>query len=123
MISILAFLSIPNLFSQGCEDSEDEGGTGGVKVIGYIQSQYEYHFEDIDATPDVLGTVAQNGTIIGAVAVGSDATTLDSGTALLFSAVRSLSFLKMTSDAELTATIAVDTIALGKIEIFVEYFI
>ena len=77
----------------------------------------------IDATPDVLGTVAQNGTIIGSPALGSDATTFTKGTALLYGAAIATTMLKMTSDAELTATIAVDAISQGKMDIYVEYFI
>lgn len=83
---------------------------------------------------DVLAAVAietagnvldagRHGTLIGAPALGSNATTLDSGTSVLFAKEMSATFLKMTSDAELTATVAVDPISQGKIDIYVEYFI
>jgi hypothetical protein len=65
----------------------------------------------------------QHGTLIGAPALGSDATTLDSGTSILFAVEKTATFLKMTSDAELTATIAVDPISQGKIDIYVDYLI
>lgn len=76
----------------------------------------------IEAAGNVLDA-GQHGTLIGSPALGSDASTLDSGTAVLFAAEKAATLLKMTSDAELTATVAVDPISQGKIEIFVEYFI
>ena len=50
-------------------------------------------------------------------------TDISDQTALVVGANTAATFLKMTSDAELTATVAVDPISQGKIEIFVEYFI
>lgn len=76
----------------------------------------------IEGAGNVLDS-GQHGTLIGAPALGSDASTLDSGTSVLFAKEMSATFLKMTSDAELTATVAVDPISQGKIDVYVEYYI
>ena len=76
----------------------------------------------IEAAGNVLDA-GQHGTLIGAPALGSNASTLDSGTSILFAAEMAATFLKMTSDAELTATVAVDPISQGKIDVYVEYYI
>lgn len=41
LLLAISFASFTNLFSQSCSDS---GGEEGVKIIGYIQPQYEYQF-------------------------------------------------------------------------------
>lgn len=40
-VLVAVSISFTNLFSQGCSDT---GGDDGVKIIGYIQPQYEYQF-------------------------------------------------------------------------------
>lgn len=74
----------------------------------------------IEAAGDVWDA-GVHGSIIGAPALGSDAATLDSGTAILFAAEMAATALKMTSDAELTMTIAVDPIGTGLMDVYVEY--
>ena len=49
LIIVIAFLGLPIMsFSQGCMGGDD---TDGVKVIGYIQGQYEYQLLGTDVEP------------------------------------------------------------------------
>lgn len=50
LIALLFMLPASLAFAQGCEDDgDDEGGdNSGIKIIGYLQTQYEYHLLDPD---------------------------------------------------------------------------
>lgn len=59
--------------------------------------------------------------LIGSPAVGSNASTLDAGTAILYSAKKASSLLLTTADRELTVTVATQSLTAGVMDIFVEY--
>jgi len=61
-----------------------------------------------------------HGSILGSPVLGADAA---HDTAVEVAALNAAAFLKMTSDAELTVTIAVDPISQGAMDIYVEYFL
>jgi phosphate-selective porin len=49
LIILISLIGLPNIgFSQGCMGSDSEDG---VKVVGYIQGQYEYQFLGEDVEP------------------------------------------------------------------------
>jgi flagellin-like hook-associated protein FlgL len=76
----------------------------------------------IEAATNVFDA-GQHGTIVGATPLDSgqaNITDITDQTGLVYAANLSGTFLKMTSDAELTATIAVDPISQGKIDIYLE---
>jgi len=59
--------------------------------------------------------------LIGSPAVGSDASTLNAGTALLYTAKKAASFLALSANKELTVTVATQALTAGVMDIFVEY--
>lgn len=61
--------------------------------------------------------------LIGSPAVGSNASTLDAGTALLYTAKKASSLLLLTANRELTVTVATQALTAGGMDIFVEYVI
>lgn len=61
--------------------------------------------------------------LLGSPAVGSNASTLDAGTALLYTAKKASSLLLLTANRELTVTVAVAALTAGIMDIFVEYVI
>lgn len=64
------------------------------------------------------------GTLVNAPALGSDATTLDSGTSILYAKERAATFIETTADSPITFTIANDAfLHAGKVNVFVEYAI
>ena len=61
--------------------------------------------------------------LIGSPAVGSNASTLDAGTALIYTARKASSLLLLTANKELTVTVATQALTAGVMDIFVEYVI
>ena len=61
--------------------------------------------------------------LIGSPAVGSNASTLDAGTALIYTARKASSLLLLTENKELTVTVATQALTAGVMDIFVEYVI
>lgn len=59
--------------------------------------------------------------LLGSPAVGSNASTLDAGTALLYSAKKASSLLLLTANREVTVTVATQALTAGVMDIFVEY--
>lgn len=59
--------------------------------------------------------------LLGSPAVGSNASTLDAGTALIYSARKASSLLLLTAKREVTVTVAVQDLTAGVMDIFVEY--
>jgi hypothetical protein len=62
-----------------------------------------------------------HGTLIGSPHLDADPAV--DITSLLYSALDAASWLKLTADRELTATIAVDAVSAGKLDIYVEYYV
>jgi len=59
--------------------------------------------------------------LIGSPAVGSNASTLDAGTAIIYSARKAASLLLTTANHELTATVATQALTAGVLDLYVEY--
>jgi len=59
--------------------------------------------------------------LIGSPAVGSNASTLDAGTALLYTAKKAASLLLLTENREVTVTVADQALTAGVMDIYVEY--
>ena len=64
-----------------------------------------------------------HGTLIGSPILGSDATTADACTAILYAARISASMVKTTALCEVTATVGAVTLTAGKLYVYIEYFI
>lgn len=64
-----------------------------------------------------------HGTLIGSPAVGSDASTLDAGTALIYSARFAASLLLLTADRVPTIAVAGQALTAGVLEIYFEYVV
>ncbi len=55
LMSLFFILIYSVAFAQGCDDDGDEGtdDSGKPKLFGFIQPQYEFHFNDDKNTPDL----------------------------------------------------------------------
>lgn len=61
--------------------------------------------------------------LIGSPIVGSDASTLNAGTALIYSARKAASMLLLTANREVTVTVATQALTAGVMDIYVEYVV
>jgi len=64
-----------------------------------------------------------HGTLAGSPAVGSNASTLDAGTALIYSARKAASLIKTTTDKEVTATVATQALTAGILDLYITYLL
>ena len=62
-------------------------------------------------------------TLDGSPIVGSNASTLDAGTAIIMGARQANAMIKTTADRELTAVLATDVVTAGKLNLYVEYLL
>ena len=76
----------------------------------------------ISAAGDVWDAGLRCG-LLGSPAVGSNASTLDAGTALLYTAKKASSLLLLTANREVTVTVAVQDLTAGVMDIYVEYVV
>lgn len=77
----------------------------------------------VSAITIATGTIwdaGQHGTLVGTPILGAEAS---HDTAIELAALNATSHLKLTADRELTATIGVDAISQGKMDIYIEYLI
>lgn len=61
------------------------------------------------------------GTLLGSPAVGSDASTLDAGTSILYAAKYASSILKLTADRTPAIVVAVEALTAGVMDVYIEY--
>jgi hypothetical protein len=61
--------------------------------------------------------------LIGSPAVGSNASTLDAGTAIIYSARKAASLLLTTAVREVTATVATQDLTAGILDLYIEYVV
>ena len=73
----------------------------------------------ISAAGDVYDAGLHCG-LVGSPAVGSNASTLDAGTALLYTAKKASSLLLLTANREVTVTVAIQDLTAGVMDIYVE---